>query len=97
MLGVISSEFCKRIICRSIFFHGKIMHDSLLNYSGSFNPNGIPLGTTRVSNLNISLNFPENIPRDPIKGRLRHDSLPMGRKLFFLSVENLADLIVERT
>ena len=22
-------------------------------------------------------------PRDPIKGRLRHDSLPMGRKLFF--------------
>ena len=69
------------------------MHDSLLNYSGSFNPNGIPLGTTRVSNLNISLNFPENIPRDPIKGRLRHDSLPMELLLFFLSVENLADLI----
>ena len=64
MLGI-SSEFCKRIICRFIFFHGKIMHDSLLNYSGSFNPNGIPLGTTRVSNLNISLNFPENNQETP--------------------------------
>ena len=54
-----------------------------LKCSGSFNPNGIPLGYIVFQIWIISLNFLEKNPRDPIKGRLRHDSLPMGRKLVF--------------
>ena len=43
---------------------------------------------------NISLNFRDFQPRDPIKGRLRHDSLPMEQAVLFFSVENLADWLL---
>ena len=87
-------NFAKRIICRSILFHGKIMHDSS---ASSILVHSILMGSHWVQPVFQIWTYPwilQKTTKRPHQGQTPSWLTSHGASCLFFSVENLADWLL---